>query len=206
MAAIVLAGGGGRRLGRPKPLVRLEGRPLIGYVLEAVLETVERVVVVVSRDISSEVEEELPRGVEVVEDMQEGRGPLMGLYTGFRALKSRYALVLPCDSPFLNIDLLRHLLDRAEGFDAAVPRWPNGYLEPLHSAYRVETSLRACRGALETGRSNVRGLLEGLNKVLYISTESLRAYDPKLHTFYNINTPEDLEMAERILRDLRPLK
>ncbi|KYH38819.1 MAG: molybdopterin-guanine dinucleotide biosynthesis protein A [Candidatus Bathyarchaeota archaeon B23] len=203
MAAVILAGGGGERLGRPKPLVELGGRPLIAYALEAALEVVDEVVVVASKGTSTVLRGMLPRGVEVVEDLEGGRGPLMGLYTGLRAVGVHYALVLPCDSPLLNIDVLRYLLERAEGFDAAVPRWPNGYIEPLHSVYRVEPSLRACGEALESGGLEVRGLLERLEGVLYVPTEELRALDPGLHTFFNVNTPEELEEAEHILREKR---
>jgi molybdopterin-guanine dinucleotide biosynthesis protein A len=186
--------------------VELGGKALIEYVLEAALEVVDEAVVVASRGAFKALREVLPRGVEILEDLEEGVGPLMGLYTGLKTLRSPYALILPCDSPFPNTDVLQYLLDKAEGFDAAVPRWPNGYLEPLHSVYRVEPSLKACERALERGRSKVRSLLEELERVLYVSTEELRSLDPALYTFHNINTQEELEEAERILRETRPVK
>ena len=199
MSAIILAGGGGRRLGMPKPLVELHGRPLISYVLEAALKVAEEIIVVSGRGVSKALRDILPGDVELLEDLEEGYGPLMGLYTGLTAAHKPYALALPCDSPLLRVEVLRHLLERVEGFDAAIPRWPNGYLEPLHAAYRVETSLRACRESLMEGRRELRAILRHLNRVLYISTEELRALDPQLQTFHNINTPEELERIEEII-------
>ncbi len=207
MSAIILAGGGGRRLGRPKPLVELQGRPLISYAVEAALKVADEIIVVSGREASKALRGILPGGVELLEDLEEGYGPLMGLYTGLTAAHRSYALALPCDSPLLRVEVLRRLLERVEGFDAAIPRWPNGYLEPLHAAYRVETSLKACRESLMEGRRELRAILRHLNRVLYISTEELRALDPQLQTFYNINTPEELVRIEEIMavRDGDPL-
>ncbi len=198
MAAVILAGGGGRRLGRPKPLVELHGKTLIAYVIEAAMEIVDEIIVVAGVGASKALRALIPKEVELLEDLERGLGPLMGIYTGLRAVRKPYALILPCDAPLLNVDILRYLLEAVKGYDAAVPRWPNGYLEPLHAAYRVEAALRAAEKALEEGRLEVRGLLERLDRVLYISTEELRTMDPELHTFYNINTPEELEEAEEI--------
>lgn len=199
MAAIILAGGGGRRLGGPKPLVELHGRPLITYVLKAAMEVVDEIIVVAGVGASKALRKLMPERGKLLEDLEEGRGPLMGIYTGLRSVRNPYALILPCDAPLLNVDILRYLLEVVKGYDTAVPRWPNGYLEPLHATYRVETALKAAEEALKEGRLEVRGLLERLNRVLYVSTEELRILDPELHTFYNINTPEELERAEEIM-------
>jgi len=207
MAAVILAGGGGRRLGKPKPVVEIHGKPLIAYVLEAAMEIVDEIIIVAGVGASKALKALIPKEVELLEDLERGLGPLMGIYTGLRAVRKLYALILPCDAPLLNVDILRYLLEVVRGYDAAVPRWPNGYLEPLHAAYRVEAALRAAEKALEEGRLEVRGLLERLDRVLYISTEELRNLDPELHTFYNINTLEELERIEEIMavREGNPL-
>lgn len=207
MAAIILAGGGGRRLGRPKPLVELHGRPLITYVLKTAMEVVDEIIVVAGVGASKALRKLMPERGELLEDLEGGLGPLMGIYTGLRSVRKPYALILPCDAPLLNVDILRYLLEAVRGYDAAVPRWPNGYLEPLHAAYRVEAALKAAEEALEEGRLEVRGLLDKLDRVLYVSTEELRILDPELHTFYNINTPEELERIEEIMavREGNPL-
>ena len=197
--ALILAGGRGERLGERKPLLTLGGRSLISYVLEAAMEFSDEVYVVADEEDLSLLRGRLPVQVKVVGDITPRRGPLLGIYSGLRALGSEYSVVLPCDSPFIRIEVMRYLIGKAEGFDAAVPLWPNGYIEPLHSVYRVRAALRAAEEALGEGELRVRGMVERLGRVEYVPVEELKRFDPRLLTFFNVNSPADLRAAESLL-------
>jgi molybdopterin-guanine dinucleotide biosynthesis protein A len=199
LGAIVLAGGKGNRIGGDKPLIRLGGKELILHVCEVVEKVSDKLVVVVNRSEDIELYEPiLPKGVEVTKDIGGGGGPLVGACSGLRRMRSEYALILPCDTPFVSIPVLMYLAERSKGYDAAVPRWSNGYTEPLHSVYRVEASIRACRETMAESNFRISGMISRL-RTRFVPVEEVRKLDPELLTFFNVNSQEDLKKAEEIL-------
>ena len=200
-AVIMLAGGLGSRLGSNKPLQRVAGKPLICHVIEGVSGLSDEVLVVIAREAPrNDFVKVLPDYVRVLNDEPEGKSPLIGIVTALRAVKSRYAVVLTCDIPFVNSQVIKLLLKRAENADAVVPRWKTGYLEPLQAVYRREPTLDEAEKALRTGGLSTADLIKRLARVIFVSVEDeIRIIDPKLRTFFNVNTKEDLAKAELIL-------
>lgn len=186
---IVLAGGSGRRFGHPKALTPLRGKPMIAHLIETLTPITEKLVVVV-KEADPRLKAVLEGyGVQMCIDRLPVQSPLVGLVTGFEYLRSGYATVAPCDSPFLNPNTVVRLFEEAVCYDAAVPMWRNGYIEPLHSVYRVETCLEASRAAISDGEMSVRAMISRLNRVNYVEAERLG--DPR--HFLNLNTMEDVE-------------
>jgi len=200
-SAIILAGGFSRRLGQDKGLVKLAGKPLILHVLDRIQGTVNETVVVVSSDHQSVVFAPLlDRRASVVVDEHETQSPIVGATTGFENARGEYSLLLPCDTPFVSSNVASLLLDLCVNKSAAIPRWPNGYIEPLQAAYQTKSALNAAKRALEQGKLDLRSMISYLRGVRYVSTLVLQQVDPRLLTFFNINTPEDLKRAESMLR------
>ncbi len=197
--AILLAGGKGTRLGYDKPHVRLGSRTLIQHVIDAAENISDEIVLVVGSDEDSlsSLEKQHP-SITVIRDGRNGVGPMMGIYTGMKRLTTEYAVVLPCDAPFISVPLMMDLIRLARDFDAAIPIWPNQYLEPLHSVYRVSPSIQAIETALNCGEKSVLDLIKRLWRVNYVPVEALREFDSELHTFFNVNYPEDLKTAYEI--------
>lgn len=194
---VILAGGASRRIGRDKALLPVKGIPMIKRVVDVALKISSEVVIVTSdrrasRSISSVVGDE----VIIVEDEEKGWGPMMGIFTGCKRLRAEYVAVVPCDAPFLNQRVLLELFKRAEGRDAAIPLWPNGYLEPLHSVYRRQAVLELAEELIKKGSRSIVQLIKSLKDVVYVSVEELKLVDEKLLTFFNVNTPRDLLTAE----------
>lgn len=200
--ALILAGGRGNRIGGRKALLKIGDRSLISYVIEAALEFSDEIIVVIGREDDAEsFRDLLSSQLRIVSDIASGKGPLVGIYSGLRHLRSDYSVVLPCDSPLIKVGLMRYLIERAEGLDAAVPIWPNGYIDPLHSVYRVEAAMRAAEESIEGERLRVNSMVEGLERVAYVPVEELKRFDPGLLTFFNINNPIDLRVAEGFLSE-----
>lgn len=200
-SAIILAGGFSKRFGSDKGLAMLWGKPLIKYVLDAVDEIVEEVIVVVSSVNQMEVYSKvLDPSVKVVVDKYSVRSPLIGALTGFSESNGEYGLLLSCDMPLISSKALAFLLEICIDRSATIPRWPNGYIEPLHAAYMVKPALEAAEKAFKEGKFDMRSMIEKLRGVRYVSTIVLKQFDPELRMFLNINTPLDLRRAERILR------
>jgi molybdopterin-guanine dinucleotide biosynthesis protein A len=199
-SAIILAGGLSSRFGQDKGLLQLAGKPLVRHVLNAVVNVVDENIVVVSR--REQVDKYLKATgacASVLVDRGDTHSPLAGALTGFEKAHGEYSLLLPCDTPFASRDILSLLLELCPGRNACVPRWPNGYVEPLQAVYRTGSALEASDVALCAGKLNVQAMLDRLQCVRFVSTLVLRQLDPELRTFFNVNTPLDLKRAEQML-------
>lgn len=203
-SAVILAGGFSSRFGQDKGLLELVGKPLIQYVLEAVNKIVEeKIVVVSSREQAENYIKVCGSRIRVFVDEGDMQSPLVGTLTGFRGAKGKYTLMLPCDTPFASRAVLSLLFEICIGKNAVIPRWPNGYIEPLQAVYCTKPALETTRKALHCGSLNMRGLVDRLYGVRYISTMVLQQLDPELKTFFNINTPLDLKKAEFMLKHMK---
>ncbi|MGQ9529796.1 MAG: molybdenum cofactor guanylyltransferase, partial [Candidatus Bathycorpusculaceae bacterium] len=85
--------------------------------------------------------------------------------------------------------------------NAVIPRWPNGYIEPLQAVYCTKPALEAAEKAFGEDRLNMQSMVDKLRGVRYISTIVLRQLDPELRSFFNVNTPIDLRRAELLLKN-----
>lgn len=197
--ALILAGGKSRRLKGNKALIKLGDKPLLLHVVEKVLELTHETVVVIGKN--GELDKYtsfLPSKVTVLKDTVEGKGPLIGILTGMQKIRSEYTVILPCDSPFIKREVIGHLFKRAQGADAAIPRWPNGNIEPLHAVYKIPQSIPAAETALRKDELLIVDMIKRLDKVFYVNTDELKKFDPKLISFFNINNQEDLRVAKKL--------
>jgi molybdopterin-guanine dinucleotide biosynthesis protein A len=200
MSAIVVAGGVSKRFGQDKGLIKLAEKPLILYVMDTVALVVDEIVVVVN---SKAQERKFLRVVKqkarVVIDNAAVQTPLVGALAGFETIQSEYSLLLACDTPFLSAEILRLLLDICINKSAVIPRWANGDIEPLQAGYHAKTVAKAAKAALGSGKLDMRSMITEMQNIRYISTTVLQQFDPKLITFFNLNTPNDLKKAEAII-------
>ena len=121
VSAIIQAGGQSRRMGRDKALIDYQGQPIIAHVIETLRVLSNDIVVVSNRsDLYGSF------GARVVADYDPPCGPLGGIAVGLQAVQHPLAVVVACDMPFLNVSLLRWLIDLADGYDAVVPQSGDG--------------------------------------------------------------------------------
>jgi len=200
-AVIILAGGFSKRFGQDKCLVDLVGKPLVLHVIDRVSSVVNEKVVVVGANALVETFSNLFKSkTRLVVDKYEGQSPLVGALTGFESIDTEYSLLLPCDTPFVSAEIAALLLDLCVNKAAVIPRWPNGYIEPLQAAYRTKSAIEAAKKALNEGKRDLSSMINHMRGTRYVSTLVLQQLDPKLLTFFNVNTPEDLKRAEFMLR------
>ena len=204
----ILAGGKSSRLGKDKGLLEIHGKPMFLWVLETCKLYAKNILIVTSSNEQKRSYEEclekfnIRSAKVVVDEESEVRCPLIGAKTAFENSESEYTFLLPCDNPLINGSVLQLLISMSENYDAVVPRWPNGYIEPLHSIYKTDKALVAAESSLASQRFDMRGMLEKLRKVLYISTLVIKNIDPDLYTFFNVNSVSDLRKLEKIMRKL----
>jgi len=199
--AIILAGGYSERFGQDKGLVQIAGKPLVSYVFERVNEVVDEVAVVVSSTEQKESYSPLfPRETTILMDVEDIRSPLVGALTGFTNARGDYSVLLPCDTPFVSKEILKLLFGISQNVDAVIPRWPNGYIEPLQAVYRTSSALAATKMALEKAELKMQFMISLIRRVRYLSTMVIKDIDPRLYTFFNVNTPMDLKKAENLIK------
>ncbi len=196
-SAVILAGGAGSRLGSEKSHLSFGRRPLICWTVEKLQRAADEVIVVARNASQAAILRTMVHGVVFTCDSIFGFGPIAGLESGMRCAKGSLVFATGCDLPFLNVLVIEKLFELAEGYDAAVPVRQNGMMEPLHAVYDRERMLRACENAIERGERRIQAPLREL-RVNRVSVDLFRSVDPQLLTFFNVNTPEDLEEARRL--------
>jgi len=192
--AIILCGGRSARFGSDKAMLTIDGMPMIMRVIQRVSPVVDEIIIA-ARDPAQGmcITGAIPNDLMVVYDSVIGYGPIAGILAGLLASKSEYSVCLACDLPYANPDVIDALFGCAEerGGDAAIPRHPDGTLEPLHAVYG-RPMIRACQSVTESGARTVRSAISLLSRTVFVPTELLRRFDPDLRTFLNVNYPEDL--------------
>ncbi|MEM2912718.1 MAG: molybdenum cofactor guanylyltransferase [Candidatus Bathyarchaeia archaeon] len=201
-SAVILAGGASQRFGIDKALVELAGKPLILHVLERIEECVDETIVCIrsSAQISLYSQMLSGRSKIAVDPESFPSCPLTGALTGLMNAHGKCSILLPCDTPFISRRLVDLLFDIANGVDAVIPRWPNGYIEPLQAVYETKSALMAAEDALKKGEYRMQSMLSLLKRVRYLSTLVIEEIDYKLLTFFNINTQLDLKKAEALIK------
>jgi molybdopterin-guanine dinucleotide biosynthesis protein A len=186
----VLAGGRSTRMGRPKPRVRIAGHALISYPIAAAQAAgLERFVV-------AKADTELPEiYCPVLLEPDEPRHPLCGLVAALRHQRGP-VLALACDMVFIDEKLLAWLASHT----GTTVLEADGRLQPLLARYDYG-SLERLEAALERGDS-LRDTVASLSPKLIPESDVIRFGDPARLCF-NVNTPADVEEAERIFAGLR---
>ncbi len=201
MSAIVLAGGTSKRFGQDKGMIELARKPLLLHVLDRLTDVVSEIFVVVNSEAQKEKFTRLiSHKAYIVVDKADVQTPLAGALVGFRNVRSAYSILLACDTPFISSKMLSFLLDICVDRAAAIPRWPNGNIEPLHAAYHSKKASIAAEIALKYERRDMRSMISNMHQIRYVSTLVLQKFDPKLTSFFNINLRSDLASAEAILK------
>jgi molybdopterin-guanine dinucleotide biosynthesis protein A len=185
-AAIVLAGGRGRRMdARDKGLVDLAGHPLAGWVIERLRPQVGEIVVSANRNLADYA----ALGFPVVADtLPDQPGPLAGILAAADRIAADWLLVTPCDTPFLPDDLAERLLAVARARDVPLVRAADG--RQIHYAVMLlhRRLLADMAAALAGGERRVQAwqARHPHAEVVFDAPDA----------FLNVNTEADLAVAE----------
>ena len=196
VTGIILAGGHCTRISTNKALLPLGDRPIIVDIVDTLTSIFHDIILVTNRPEDYDFTD-----VQKVQDIIPGKGPLGGLYTGLSVSRTQYNFVVACDMPFLNSDLIGHMLIGCEKFDVVVPQLSDG-LEPLHAIYS-KSCLEPIQNRLHAGDLKLQSFF-GSVRTKYIQQEEIKRFDPELRTFFNINYREDYQKVKRLIRGEDP--
>ncbi len=184
VTGIVLAGGQGRRMGGvDKGLQLLHGQPMIVSVLARLAPQVSEIIINANQNLDVYA----GFGQRVVPDAIAGyAGPLAGLHAGLGAARHALVLTVPCDSPFLPLDLCTRLQERIGGKDLAVAK-TGDQPHPVFALVRTQV------------RENLQRFLAGGGRKIdawYASLQVVEVpFDDEADAFRNINTRAELNQA-----------
>ena len=197
VSCIILAGGKSKRLGRNKVVERIGNQSLLERVVTSLAPFKGEIIIVAGKDSALPQLSDYPE-LKMVRDIYPDRGSLGGIYSGLTSSRSFHNLVVACDMPFLNMDLLRYMIGIAVDYDVVVPRVTQDIFEPLHAIYS-----KNCIAPLELLiRENKFKILElyPMVRVRYIEVVEIDRYDLEHLSFFNVNTEADLKSSRELAR------
>ena len=190
ITGIILAGGKSLRYGRNKALVEVDGTRLIERVISVMQSLFEDLIIITNTPREYDYLQ-LPMHQDVI----KGLGPLGGIYTGLETISSESGFFVACDMPFLQNDLIRHMVEIKGDFDAVVPKvdWK---IEPLHAIY-TRNCLPAIKRLIDAQGYQIIKFFDNV-RVRWVKEEEIRSFDSELKSFLNVNSPEELTEANRL--------
>lgn len=189
VAAVVLAGGQGSRMGgQDKGLLMLQGKPLVQRVVDRFTQSGVAAVVVSANRNLAQYRALFP--VVVSDDVSGYPGPLAGIAAAIKAVPCDYLVVAPCDSPFFPLNYVEALRKAAESSPQLICAAARSQdkRQPVFCLIRGDMAADI-EAFLAAGNSKVRQWLEE-HQVQWVDFPELAAFD-------NINTPQDLEAAQK---------
>ena len=194
VTGIILTGGESKRMGKDKASLELSGRPLVERTVGLFKRLFGDTIIVAKKagrlgDL----------GCREVEDMLPESGAMVGILTALKEAKTGYIFTAACDMPFLNEKVIALIVEEGQNFDVTIPEW-GGKIHPMHAMYSKDCYKGMLRFMRESGKSISRFISNlPTEKVRIIGEEELKAVDPEGRSLFNMNTPEELKMAEALI-------
>ena len=161
ITVLILAGGKSSRIGLngDKGKMKLMGVNLI----DRIISNITSIDVIREKDIIIVgSKEKFPQFIKVVEDIYPQKGPLGGIFSGLRASKTLYNLVIGCDMPFIEGKLIKYMIQKIENHDLVIPKYHQELFEPLCAIYS-KNCLEVMEKSIKSGKLAVRTIFPYLN-------------------------------------------
>jgi molybdenum cofactor guanylyltransferase len=171
-----------------KALLEVGGIPIVKRVVNTLAQVLKKTVVITNSPLDFAF-----LNLPMFPDILPGRGSLGGLYTGLTACEGRSGFLVPCDMPFLNVHVIRYMVDFADKADVVIPRI-HGKLEPLHAIYSP-VCLPHIAQLVRESDLKIKNFLDKVH-VLEVPEPDLAVFDPDFQFIMNVNTPQDLQRAQ----------
>ncbi|MBP3791919.1 MAG: molybdenum cofactor guanylyltransferase [Methanobrevibacter sp.] len=197
-SCIVLCGGQSRRMGQDKGSMIIQDKPMIKHVLSTLNDEINEVVIVLNdkERIGKYSQFINPKdytyNLTFVEDKIKNKGPLPGIMTGLEQINSNYALILPCDSPYVSKSYIHAIFKEIDDeYQAIVPYHDDENMlktsEPLHSIYN-KNIISTIEDLLGEDTLHIKGMIEKVNaKFVLIDNKKIEKKE-----FRNLNRPTDI--------------
>ena len=197
-SCIILCGGQSRRMGQDKGSMIIQNKPMIKHILSTLNNHIDEAIIVLNDQTRIDKynkfinPKEYTYPITFLEDKIKNKGPLPGIMTGLMEITSDYALILPCDSPYVSAEYIKTIFSHIdENYQAIVPYHDdNNKLktsEPLHSIYKKDI-IPEIEKLVNEDTLHIKGLIEKIDtKFILIDNKKIEKKE-----FKNLNRPEDV--------------
>ena len=180
-------------MGKNKAFLEINGERIIDRAKKLFVDLFDEVFLVTNSPL-----EYIDLNLRMVSDLFPGGGALGGIYSGLFHASHSHVFVAACDMPFLNRALITHLAALSPGYDLVIPKTPDGW-EPLHAIYS-QKCLPFMEDLLRKKNLKILDLFSKVKK-REVTTEEILPFDPQLASFFNTNSPEDLDRIPDYLKN-----
>ncbi|MBQ2652354.1 MAG: molybdenum cofactor guanylyltransferase [Methanobrevibacter sp.] len=197
-SCIILCGGKSSRMGRDKGSMIIQDKPMIKHILSTLNHQInEAIIVLNNQDRIDKYREfinphDYTYTITFAEDKIKDMGPMPGIMTGLACIKGDYALILPCDSPYVSKNYITTIFSEIdENYQAIVPYHDNDNKlktsEPLHSIYN-KNIIPIIEDLVKNDVLHIKGLIEKIDtKFVLIDNKKIEKKE-----FRNLNRPSDI--------------
>jgi len=179
LTAIILAGGKSSRMGVDKGLMPFKNKPMVQHVIDAVKPFVDHIIIITNQ------KEYATFGYPIYKDILKEKGPLAGIYTGLQHSKTTNNIVVSCDVPFINEEILNLLLNNSLNFDVVIPE-KDSKTHQLIGLYKKSCST-IFKNQLDKDELKLKTAIKKLNYHI-INADHINA-----QIFNNINSKDDIK-------------
>lgn len=188
----ILAGGQSSRMGQNKAFLEVAGKTIIDRVIAQVAPLTDDLFINTN---SPNLYHSL--GLRLIPDVYPDKAALGGLYSVIQAARHPHVLIVACDMPFLNRELLQYLISLSSQADVVIPLIQSSQPETLHAIYS-KSCLPAIEARLLKNRLKITGFFDKVS-VHYVNRAKITQFDPHFYSFINVNTPPEWEKAKQLL-------
>ncbi|HNB80610.1 MAG TPA: molybdenum cofactor guanylyltransferase [Chitinophagaceae bacterium] len=181
--AFILAGGNSSRMGSEKGMMLYRNRPLISYVVDAVLPFCNKISLLTSHPAYEFL------GLPMIPDQEKGLGPAGAIATLLECSQAIHNLIVPCDMPFLQSGFFSDLYSELGTHDIIVPL-KNQRPECLPGIYSTAI-VQPWKEYVKQGERKLSVFLSHFHTT-FVHGEAMELKYPRLFT--NMNTPNDLQI------------
>jgi molybdopterin-guanine dinucleotide biosynthesis protein A len=193
---VVLAGGKSKRFGEDKSQAQLGSKILIDYILSEIINDFNEVIIVANEPIKHLSSDKITK----IKDYKKNLGPLGGIFSAMKWAKDnnkkyQWIITFPSDTPFFKNEIMNSFLNKINTKESELFFMKSN--EKRHNIFGLWSLdlIDQLEKDLENGSRKVEKWANNIGvKTINMSFEK---EDP----FFNINTKEDLEKAEKILND-----
>lgn len=189
---VILVGGKGIRFGEDKIFLTLKG-----------ISVLNRTYIVLRKIFNEEPlfigRKALSFPYSTVPDEIEDIGPMGGLFTALKHADTDFIFLTACDMPFINEKILHYMkISLREDTDIYIPCYNDGMIEPLFAFYHKQI-FPFVEKQIEKRDYRLRTLLKSTH-VQILNEREIESIDPELLTFFNINTRNEFDKAQGLLK------
>lgn len=183
ITGIILAGGKSTRMGTNKGFIFFKNKTFVEHIITAIQPLVDEIIIISNHENYDQFE------LKRYDDLIKNAGPLAGIYTGLHYSKTENNLLVSCDVPLINTEVLQKLIEQINDTSEVIQLQSNGKNMPLIAIYKKKCEVVF----LEELKQDQRKVQQAIKKCK-VHTVLIDSVLEK-HTT-NINTKKDLDLLE----------